>query len=118
MVGKGIRRGICHPIYQYAKPNDKYMKDYDKKEESSYLQHWDVNNLYGWEMLKKLSVNNFQWIEDTSQFSEDFIKNYNEESRKGYVLEVDLQYTEKLNEHHNDLPFLPKRMKIEKVENF
>ena len=68
MVEKGFRRAICHPIYQYAKPNNKYMKDYDKKEESSYLQYWDVNHLYGWEMLKKLSVNNFQWIEDTSQF--------------------------------------------------
>ena len=56
------------------------------------------------------------WIKDTSQFNEDFIKNYNQESDKGYFLEVDVQYTEKLHELHNDLPFLPERMKIEKVE--
>ena len=67
-------------------------------------------------MSQKLPVNNFEWIEDTSQFNEDFIKNYNEESDKGYFLEVDVQYTEKLHELHNDLPFLPERMKIEKVE--
>ena len=116
MVEKGIRGGICHSIYQYAKANNKYMKDYDKNKESSYIQYWDVNNLYGWAMLQKLPVNNFEWIKDTSQFNEDFIKNYNEESDEGYFLEVDVQYLEKLHELHNDLPFLPERMKIEKVE--
>ena len=81
-----------------------------------HLQYWDVNNLYGWAMSQKLPVNNFEWIKDTSQFNEDFIKNYNEESDEGYFLEVDVQYLEKLHELHNDLPFLPERMKIEKVE--
>ena len=66
MVEKDIRRGICHSIYRYAKANNKYMKDYDKNKELSYLQYWDVNNLYGWEMLQKLPVNNFEWIIDTS----------------------------------------------------
>ena len=47
MVEKGIRRGICHSIYRYAKANNKYMKDYDKNKELSYFQYWDVNNLYG-----------------------------------------------------------------------
>ena len=65
-------------------------------------------------MLQKLPVNNFEWIKDTSQFNEDFIKNYNEESDKGYFLEVDAQYLEKLHDLHNDLPFLPEKMKIEK----
>ena len=50
------------------------MKDYDKSKESSYIQYWDVNNLYGWAMLHKLPVNNFEWIKDTSQFNKDFIK--------------------------------------------
>ena len=67
-------------------------------------------------MLQKLPVNKFVWIKDTSQFNEDFIKNYNEESDEGYFLDVDVQYPEKLHELHNDLPFLPERMKIEKVE--
>ena len=66
-------------------------------------------------MLKKIPVNNFEWIKDTSQFNEDFIKNYNKESDERYFLEVDVQYLEKLHELHNDLPFLPERMKIEKV---
>ena len=90
------------------------MKDYDKNKESTYLQYWDVNNLYGWAMSQKLLVNNFEWIKDISQFNKDFIKNYNEESDKGYFLEVDVQYLETLHELYNDLPFLPERMKIEK----
>ena len=67
-------------------------------------------------MLQKLSVNNFEWIKDTSQFNEDFIKNCNEESDEGYFFEVDVQYPENLHELHNDLLLLPEKMKIEKVE--
>ena len=70
------------------------MNSHDKSKESSYLKYWDVNNLYGPEMSQKLSVNNFEWIEDTSQFNEDFIKIYNEESDEGYFLEVDVEYLE------------------------
>ena len=116
MVEKSLRGGICLSIYGYVKGNNKYMKNYYKNKELSYLQYWDVNSLYGWAMSQKLLVNNFEWIKDTSQFNEDFIKNYNEESDEGYFLEVDVQYLEKLHELHNDLPFLPERMKIEKVK--
>ena len=92
------------------------MKDYDKNKESSYVQYWDVNNLYDWAMSQKLPGNKFEQIKDSSQLNEDFIKNYNEESDEGYFLEVDAQYPEKLHELYNDLPFLPERMKIEKVQ--
>ena len=47
MIENDVRGEICHSIYRYAKANNKYMKDYDKNKESSYLQYWDVNNLYG-----------------------------------------------------------------------
>ena len=92
------------------------MEDYGKNKELSYLQYWDVNNLYGWAMLQKLPVNNFEWMEDTSEFNEDFIKHYNEESSAGSFLEVDTQYLEILHELHNVLPFLTERMQIEKVD--
>ena len=91
VVEKRIGGGKCHAIHQYAKTNNKYMKDYDKNKESSNLRYWDVNNLYGWVMSQKLSVNKFEWIEDISQFNEDFIKNYNKESDEVYFLEVDVQ---------------------------
>ena len=66
MVEKGIRGGICNTIRRYAKANNKYMKDYVKNKESSYLKCWDVNNLYGWTVSRKLPVNKFEWIEETS----------------------------------------------------
>ena len=65
MVEKGIWEWIYHAIHRYAKANNKYMKGYDKNKESPYLKYWDVNNLYGWTMLQKLPVINFEWIEDT-----------------------------------------------------
>ena len=116
MVKKGIRGGTCRSIYRYSKANNKYMTDYDKNKKSSYIQYWGVNNLYGWAMSQKLPVDNIEWIKDTSQFNEDFIKKYNKVSNEGYFLEVDVQYFEKLHDLHNDLSFLPERMKIEKVE--
>ena len=115
MVAKGTREGICHSFYRYTKANKKCMRDYDKNKESSYLQDCDI---YGWQMSQKLPVNNFEWIKGTSQFNEDFIKNYNEEKDEGYFLEIDVQYLEKLHELQNGLPFLPERTKIEKVEKF
>ena len=116
ILEKGVRGGIYHSIQRYAKANKKYVKDYDKTKETSYLRYWDVNNLYGWTMSQKLPVNNFEWIKDTSQFNKDFIKKYNEESDDGYFLGVDVQYPERLHEFHIDLLFLTERMKIEKNE--
>ena len=113
MVEKDIRGAICHSIYWYAKDNNKYKKDYDKNKELSYLQYLDVNNLYGWAMLQKLPVNNFQRIEESSQFNEDLTNNYNVESNEKYFVEVNVQYLENLHNIYNDLPFLPKRIKIE-----
>ena len=115
MVEKRSRWRICHAFHWYAKADNKYMNDYDKNKESSYLKYWDVNHLYGWEMSQKLPINKFEWTEDTSQFNEDFINNYSHVSDEGYFLEVDVQYPEKLHELHNVLPFLPERMKIEKA---
>ena len=56
------------------------MKDYDKNKESLYLNYWDVSSLYDWVMSQNLPLNKFEWIDGTSQLSEDFMKNYNEES--------------------------------------
>ena len=47
MIGEGIRGGICHSIHRHAKTNNKYMKNYNNNEKSSYIQYLDVNNLYG-----------------------------------------------------------------------
>ena len=67
-------------------------------------------------MCQKLPVNGFKWVEDTSEINKEFIKNYDENSNKGYILEVDVKYQKKLHDLHSDLPFLSKRMKIDKCK--
>ena len=61
MVEEGIRGGMCHTIHKYAKANNKDMKNYTEKEESSYIQYVDANNLYGWAMSQRLPVSSFKW---------------------------------------------------------
>ena len=61
MVEKGIRGEMCHSIHRYAEANNKYIKNYDKNKESSYIQYLKANNLYGWAMTQKPPVNEFKW---------------------------------------------------------
>ena len=75
-----------------------------------------MNNLYGWAVSQKSPVNDFKWVEDTSQFTKDFMENYNEDKDESYFLEVDVQYHQKLHNLHNDLPSRYESMKIENIE--
>ena len=76
MVEEGTRKGMCDAINRYAKTNNKYMENYDKNTELSYLEYLDANILYGWAMSQKLPVYGFKWIEkdDLLKFDENFIK--------------------------------------------
>ena len=117
MIEEGIRGGMSQSIHIYAKANNKYMKNYDEEIESPYLTYLDANSLYGWAMSQKLPVNGFMWHNDyLSDFSEDFIKNYNEDSDEGYFLEVGIEYPKELWSSHKDSPFFPERKKLQKVE--
>ena len=71
MVEERIRGGICHSIHRYAKANNKFMKNYDKNKESSYIQYLDANNLYGWAMSQNLLVNGFKWVKNTSKIDKN-----------------------------------------------
>ena len=92
MVEKGIRGGICHAVFRYAKANNKYMQNYDKNEESSFLEYLDASNLYGWAMPQPLTVDGFKFVKNVAKIDEEFIKNYDQNSDEGYFLEVDVKY--------------------------
>ena len=111
---KDIRGGICEAITKYKKANNKYMKNYDNTKASIYLMYVDANNLYGYAMSKKLRTGDVIWIEDISIFTEDYIKNYHENSDTGYVLVVDLTYPKDFHAKHKYLPSLPEKIKIDK----
>ena len=72
----GIRGGMCQTTLGYVKANNKYMKNYDKNKESSYIQYLDANNLYGLAMSKKLPVGNFKQLgkDDISKLNDEFVK--------------------------------------------
>ena len=107
-----VEEGICHAMQRSAKANNKYMEDYDRKKKSSYIKYLDANNLYGKAMTEKLPVRGFRWMDDTFKINEDFVKDYNKNDDKGYILDVDVDYPNKLQNLHSDLPFLPERMVI------
>ena len=92
------------------------MKIYDKNIILSYLECLDENNLFGWGMSQRLPVNGFKWVKTLFKFDEDFITNYDENSNKGYILEVDVEYPKNLFKLHKDLAFLAERKKIGKCK--
>ena len=92
------------------------MKSYNKDIEWSYLLYLDANNnLYGWGMSRKLPVNTFKWNKNIDELNEEFIKNHDEDSNKGYILEVDVEYPNNLLNLYSDLPVLTERKK--KIKN-
>ena len=65
-------------------------------------------------MSEPLPVDGFDWIKDLSKIDGDFIKNYDKDIDKGYILEVYVKYPKNVNDLHSDLPFLPERTKVDK----
>ncbi|XP_065641176.1 uncharacterized protein LOC136073505 [Hydra vulgaris] len=107
MIKQGIRGGISTISNRLGVANNKYMENYDKSKESTYIQYLDANNLYGWAMSKPLPTHGFKWM------NEKEIENWKSTS---CILEVDLGYPEHLHDLHNDYPLAPERLKINKVE--
>ena len=99
-IEKGMRGGISYIAHRYAKANNKYVMVYNPQLESSYLMYLDANNLYGWAMSQPLPYRDFKWKDP----EEIVLDNYHENSNKGIILEVDLEYSEELHDLHNDYP--------------
>ena len=114
MIEKGIRGGLTQVIKKHGIANNKYLPGYDSTKKSVYLQYLDANNSYGWAMCKKLPLNGYKWA-NVEKFDSDFIKNYDVNSDKGYLLEVDVEYPKELYSSHRAFPFLAeKRSKLHK----
>ncbi|XP_057308026.1 uncharacterized protein LOC130645918 [Hydractinia symbiolongicarpus] len=117
MFEKGIRGGITQSVHRYVKANAKYMGDqYDPEAESSYLQYLDANNLYSWAMRQDLPTHGFKWLSNVETFTEKRISKLVADNKHGYILEFDIDYPESLHDKHNELPFLPERKVVHKVE--
>ena len=106
---KGMRGGISTITHRYAQANNKYMKNYDPEKKSSYILYLDANNLYGWAMSQKLPTGDFRWIPSPEYINLD---SYDENSAKGLILEVDLEYPPELHQLHNDYPLAPEKIVV------
>lgn len=107
----GIRGGVCVANKHYAKSNNKYMENYNKNEESTFLQCLDFVNLYGYAMSQKIPYGSFELIHDENRVSAlyDRVK-FNlvdENSEIGYIFDVDIEIDEKLHDLQSDFPFCP-----------
>ena len=105
----GMRGGISYIANRYGKANNKYITEYDEKAPSRYIMYLDANNLYGWAMSQYLPTGGFRWMTE-KQISKLDLAKYNENSKKGLILEVDLEYPKYLHDLHNDYPLAAERV--------
>ena len=112
-IEKEMRGGISYIANRYSKANNKYMADFDENEPSKYIMYLDANNLYGWAMSQYLPTGKFKWLTQ-KQIDETNLAKFNENSNKGLILEVDLEYPKELHELHNDYPVACEKVKISK----
>ena len=104
IVENRIRGGICHAIHRYAKANNKYFENDDKNKESSYIQMQTIS------IDGKCLKNCLQMVlnaKNTLNFNEGFIKDYDEDSDKGYIFEINVEYPKYSHDLHSDFTFLP-----------
>ena len=112
-IEKGMRGGISYIANRYGKANNKYMSEYDEKEPSKYIMYLDANNLYGWAMSQYLPTGGFKWLTE-KQINKINLAQYNEDSNKGLLIEVDLEYPKELHDLHNDYPVAAERVCVNK----
>jgi hypothetical protein len=108
---KGIRGGTSYIAHRHSTANNKYMKTHDEEAEEKYLMYLDANNLYGWAMSQPLPNGDFKWEEDLDSIK---IEDYQEDSQRGMVLEVDMEYPKRLHKIHNGYPLAPESKEIGK----
>ena len=125
MFELGIRGGITQSVHRWAIENNPYMGyEYDRSKPTEYLQYLDANNLYGWAMSQPLPTGEFKWvnIKNLEQRPQnlkktiDLMMKRDKASHRGYLLEVDVNYPKELHDHHNDLPFMCEKIKVNGVE--
>ena len=109
LIEKGLRVGISYIANRYAEANKKYMKNYDPKKPPKFINYLDMNRLYGWVMGGYLPYGGFKWLKNVDGFD---VNSISEKSPIGYILEVDLEYPEKLHLLHNDYPLASEKLAI------
>ena len=112
-IEKGLRGGTSYIANRFGEANNKYMENYNENLPSKYIMYLDANNLYGWAMSQYLPTGNFKWLSQ-KRIKKTNLGKYTENSDKGLILEVDLEYPQELHNLHNDFPLGPEKIKVAK----
>ena len=107
MIERGRRGGISMVSKRYAKANNPRVEGYDPAQPTNYITYLDANNLYGWAMSLPLPKKGFHWKRVMP--TEEQIMKMKWNSKKGWILEVDLEYPAYMHEAHNDYPLAPEK---------
>ena len=108
-IEKGLRGGISYIANRWGTANNPYMKDSDETKFCKYLMYLDANSLYGWAIMSQyFPCGGFRWLTQ-EEISDLELVNYGEESNRGLILEVDLEYPAELHDLHNDYPLAPEK---------
>ena len=106
-IEKGGR--ISYIAKRYAKANNKYMNGYDPEKQSTSISYLDMNKIFGSAISESLPYKRFKWLKIVDELD---VMPVNEKSPIGYLLEVDLEYTDKLHELHNGYPLAPEKLAV------
>ena len=119
-IEKGIRGGISFIGKRHSKANNPMVSDFDEEKPTTFITYLDANNLYGWAMSKPLPTGNFEWQSKLDLLKLQILISVGVDpldyvsDTKSLILEVDLEYPDKLHDHHNDYPLAPQSLKIER----
>ena len=109
---KGMRDGVSYISKNTVKTDNKYLTSYDPKNSTKCITYLDKKNLYGYAMSKPFPSGVFKWL-DPAKFN---LNKYGDDSLRGCVLEVDLEYPKELNELHNDCSLAPDKLETIKLQ--
>ncbi|CAG2200908.1 unnamed protein product [Mytilus edulis] len=110
-IEKGLRGGVSMISHRHAKANNKHVRNYDPNQPITHEMYLDANNLYGWAMSQALPVEGFRWLND-SEIENLNISDVEDDSKNGFILEVDLEYPRELHDDHNEYPLAPEKIKV------
>ena len=107
MIERGMRGGISMASKRYGKANNPRVEGYDPAQLTNYITYLDANNLYGWAMSLPLPKKGLHWKRVMP--TEEQIMKMKWNSKKGWILKVDLEYPAHLHDAHNDYPLAPEK---------
>ena len=113
MIENSLRGGVSVVLQRYAKSNVPNTESYDPLKENEFIVYLDKNNLYGSGLMQKLPLSDFAWCSDNEiRYVERNLLQLDPNDEIGYILDVDLQYSDQIHDLTNDMPLAAEKIKV------